>query len=434
MELTQSERMNDRDIVVTLVHGTFSPKADWIKKDSPLAKHIIDTLKKDDREVYIKPFEWSGKNSIFARVEAAKSLRSHLTDIENKFPSLDHYMVAHSHGGNIALYALSGAGNFNVKGIMCLSTPFITARVRDLSAFKGRRLYQAVSMAVAVMTLFLSTIFYDFFYSIILTLIGAMFGYGLAPLLEKIVQAYVPMAQQFAELITARPQQGAKLVIVRAVGDEATFALGTAQFLLWGSAKAFELVNESVNEAHSPTRIELPRYKFRTNASFNKYKRKAIQFLWFLFVLIFFISLIIVATTRTARQIHVIGAPSQVILSLKIAVFGTIFVWTNLIDGPVLGALFILLLLCIFMNMHWLGTKPAENDIPGVRDRFERFALGMIISLIINVNAELAPPGRAEIIQLDNGRHSKAGHSSLSHSVYDDECLKEIVTDWLCKG
>ena len=121
--------------VITLVHGTWAKNAPWTHPESPLCKALNDQL----GSAHIWTFLWSGRNSHNARVSAALDLRAHLHSLKLKFPRSRHYLIAHSHGGNVCLYALrEKALRDGISGVVCLSTPFLVAPPRD-----GRRPHEA---------------------------------------------------------------------------------------------------------------------------------------------------------------------------------------------------------------------------------------------------------------------------------------------------
>jgi hypothetical protein len=87
--------------VVTLVHGTFATDAPWMKPDSPLRKRLQARFGDD---IHFEPFNWyPADNSIDARWVAAGRLSSHLEQVKHDYPDAAQYIIAHSHGGNIAL-------------------------------------------------------------------------------------------------------------------------------------------------------------------------------------------------------------------------------------------------------------------------------------------------------------------------------------------
>lgn len=79
-------------------------------------------------------FRWSGLPCHIARHLASKRLRDFLGHQIDRPPGGRHYIVAHSHGGNIALYAMRDKELAErIDGIITLSTPFLVPRKRDLS-------------------------------------------------------------------------------------------------------------------------------------------------------------------------------------------------------------------------------------------------------------------------------------------------------------
>lgn len=116
--------------VVTLVHGTWARKTQWITPRSRLSQALRDI---DAADVRLFRFVWSGRNSPAARQRAAARLERKLALRMRQYPHARHYIVCHSHGGAVALRALA-AGNLleQIDGVVCLATPFLIARERDL--------------------------------------------------------------------------------------------------------------------------------------------------------------------------------------------------------------------------------------------------------------------------------------------------------------
>src|SRR5687767_4485493 len=121
-----------RPVLITLVHGTFAPGAAWTRDDSALCKALRERLP----GASIGAFPWSGRNSNKARLDAALELaqwtETRITECEREHGGpIDHYVIAHSHGGNVALYACRSR-HFadHLTKLVCLSTPFLSARVR----------------------------------------------------------------------------------------------------------------------------------------------------------------------------------------------------------------------------------------------------------------------------------------------------------------
>jgi len=139
--------MKGEACILHLVHGTFAREAEWIQPDSSLAKAVKSRI---TREVTIAPFIWTGANSHSARQKAGTELAARISDYSQHQPGVPQYIIAHSHGGNVAAYALSkGETSSRVAGVACLGTPFIKAHARDLAG--SRRLVQWILMAVVLM-------------------------------------------------------------------------------------------------------------------------------------------------------------------------------------------------------------------------------------------------------------------------------------------
>src|ERR1051325_1503123 len=89
--------------VVTLVHGIYAREAAWTKPDSALSTALTEA------GCVVRPFAWSGRNSHRARTRAAHDLTDHLRGEMAKNPKGRFWIIAHSHGGNVALHAAAEA-------------------------------------------------------------------------------------------------------------------------------------------------------------------------------------------------------------------------------------------------------------------------------------------------------------------------------------
>ena len=65
-----------------------------------------DTVSQNQPHTLIHRFKWSGANDIAARLCAADKLKSELSTLLNRYPEAKHFIVAHSHGANVAISAL----------------------------------------------------------------------------------------------------------------------------------------------------------------------------------------------------------------------------------------------------------------------------------------------------------------------------------------
>ena len=124
----------------------------WFEKGSDFRKNLEEQLESLSLEYSIFQFHWSGANSVLARDRAAAKLadklKTHLQD-QNATP----IVIAHSHGGNVALRALSHLGEANRVRVVTLATPFLRVFVRDppkLDFLVWLMLWMAVAVMVAV--------------------------------------------------------------------------------------------------------------------------------------------------------------------------------------------------------------------------------------------------------------------------------------------
>jgi pimeloyl-ACP methyl ester carboxylesterase len=145
------------EYIVTIVHGTWARKASWTDESSSLCRGLRDAF--PPSSVVFKPFHWSGRNSFSARKKATNGLVTHMKQLIQTWPNARHYIIAHSHGGNIALHALrDNEVNRKVTGIVCLATPFLHARPRDLGPYGAQLLFTTdllLSIILASVILFI---------------------------------------------------------------------------------------------------------------------------------------------------------------------------------------------------------------------------------------------------------------------------------------
>jgi hypothetical protein len=132
--------------IITLVHGTwgrgffpndkrqskivprwFDEGARWFDEGSRFMVHL--RLRLDNFDIpnaRIEVFRWSGSNSIIARDDAARQLSNELQNQRRLNPTAKQLVIAHSHGGNVALRALEYLGDA-AEGLLIatLATPFV---------------------------------------------------------------------------------------------------------------------------------------------------------------------------------------------------------------------------------------------------------------------------------------------------------------------
>src|SRR5260221_5348567 len=140
---TQIDEPSQPEVIVTFIHGTFAQQAAWVRPGSALREGLERAFGK---HVAFQPFSWSGDNTVYARKEAGDELADRLNTIHAAHPDVRQVLIAHSHGGNIAVYALRDLrGDVNVAGIACIATPFLHANLRDERIFDRKTLQGALA-------------------------------------------------------------------------------------------------------------------------------------------------------------------------------------------------------------------------------------------------------------------------------------------------
>ena len=147
MNLTTSAT-DKQQCVVTLVHGTFASGSPWTQEGSEFRSLLQEA---STCRIVFRRFEWNGENGHHSRTQAGSSLASFLHEGVCLHPTATQFVVAHSHGGNVCLYALRDSTiSAHISGIVCLSTPFLACRPRDLS--DARRLFKCALGLAACLT------------------------------------------------------------------------------------------------------------------------------------------------------------------------------------------------------------------------------------------------------------------------------------------
>jgi hypothetical protein len=116
-------------LVLDLSRSYFTTKG-WFEEGSQFCSRLDAALKNASLDWPIRAFLWSGANSVHARDCAARDLSNQLRE-DLKDPDTTAVIIAHSHGGNVALRALQDlhpkAGRIRV---ITLATPFLKVCLR----------------------------------------------------------------------------------------------------------------------------------------------------------------------------------------------------------------------------------------------------------------------------------------------------------------
>jgi hypothetical protein len=231
--------MNPRH-VITLIHGTFAKNAAWITEKSALAVALQEKL---DGGVKIFPFNWSGRNSHSARSNATDELQKELRGRLTEYRSANHFLIGHSHGGNVALSAMSDPEIASgITGIVTMATPFIVARDRDIGP------EQSGYLAAALLVLLIGA---EYFFLRWLWSATQSFGACvvalilMGPLIGSAILAVARRWYGFASKLRLKLElpkiARERLLVIRSPADEASTALLFGQFLWQLSVRIFIL-------------------------------------------------------------------------------------------------------------------------------------------------------------------------------------------------
>ena len=270
------------DRVITLVHGTFARHAPWMR-EGPLYKALQNLPGK----TLFSRFCWTGSNSHTDRLRAGEDLATHLaglSDPEKDTGKAPHFVVGHSHGGNVMLYALKDEALADRDiGLVTLSTPFITVRRRKLHPLVLLSVL-AVGLAMVVETGFfvsgylnqakpavsflaslaqhpaawVAVLFLAWLFGTVLSAVlyrGRQFGLNKLfsllfrrPNAEEIVTGELDRLKLTGDERDAGKKQFAKMLVARPFGDEASMGLVVSQFFSWTQNRILTALGSAVRK------------------------------------------------------------------------------------------------------------------------------------------------------------------------------------------
>jgi hypothetical protein len=271
-------------LLITLVHGTWprglfpkiarfkqwvrrlmrrkrlGPPPFWFEEGSPFLARLSTEL--GDIPHKITPLLWSGANSIFVRDTTAHVLAEHLSAEHAEHPEATQLIIAHSHGGNIALRALhhlrqrdaSQLCEANAANplVVTLSTPFVEVYPADF----GRRPYfvrWALVGAIVWLQILSMEAVGDFFKGLIVEYEGAgvltFFGVRVFGLVLTFwwgfwwVSRRATARQNRLQALNDATQLGEapsaqRLLVIRAIDDEASLVLAAGTIFSYLTAMA----------------------------------------------------------------------------------------------------------------------------------------------------------------------------------------------------
>lgn len=216
--------------VIVTVHGTgsASPSDDgerWWQCGSEFLSCVVNGLTSDAAVApTVLPFHWTGANSDFERVVAARQLRIIIARLKESGKRLA--LLAHSHGGNVVYYALRDLSQLSDGGrypetVVSFGTPFLARNRKVLNAFAHGFVTRGLLFALAPTAL-----------------IGAIFsssGRGKSLMLEH--QDWLSIRSRYDEpiaLLSNVRSFNVEFVSIRSMKRAIVTALTTANILLCG--------------------------------------------------------------------------------------------------------------------------------------------------------------------------------------------------------
>jgi hypothetical protein len=437
--------------VLTFVHGTWGrgmiwPSGDavWTTDASTICKSLRDRLGPD---AVFRRFPWSGRNSHTARLNASKRLRDFLQEGLAASPDATHIVIAHSHGGNIALMAL-GDSNLRerIAGVACLATPFIVAWDRNI----GLGTWVVVGVSGTGLVFLLIKLLYRL--NAIEEWIPRIEGWnnpfvagaalGIASLLFVVffllVRRMKEHASKLRRELTPRPLDKHQLLLLRSPGDEASASLAVFQFLSQLTVRLFhfgESLHLKVEDLGKP-----PRKLLWIGASAGAVAFGIFPFLYFVSKVVFGVDL--KDLVKTAVDLKDVVKPAPWVLIPTFVVFAISFV----IFISALKALIPAVPGMIFPRIF----RPSSSTFAPLTGELLAVLMWLAIPLLsilmlpfgwqaavanifLNVTAETTPPGSWEIHLIEPPTSEEIGAPvpPLMHKVYENPRVQIRLGEWI---
>jgi pimeloyl-ACP methyl ester carboxylesterase len=392
-----AESSNAPHVVVTLVHGTFARRAAWTMQSSPLCTTIRQTMQ---GPVRFEQFLWSGWNTVTSRSKAVERLITHLATLQTRWPEARHFVVGHSHGGNIAFQAMRDkAVEARIAGVVCLSTPFLWASPRDLGPV-GRIALWWFPVVIALVCLVPA---------VELLPLSVQEAAGPVALIIAVGLGFVasPWVAKFARIVAGAlhyPEvQPRKVLIVRSFGDEASAALGAAHMISWIAEMLWSGTSRFLGALLDTVETW----------------RAALAKRWRLVVPVCAalagVAILSLATAERGSSLEVSGVLAAAMFAVVIAI---------LARGGYVAELFGALLIAVLASPSFLVIV-ALGIVTGPEL--------LIAALLFRVTPESTPPGGGWTVwQVPKDPWNTAHGAVLMHSTtYDDKESLVIVSQWL---
>jgi pimeloyl-ACP methyl ester carboxylesterase len=397
--------------IVTLVHGTFAANAEWTRPNSRLSLRISTQCP----DVMIDRFGWTGGNDLVARREAADQLARHLMDLSLKYPDARLSVVAHSHGGNIAIDAASEVPELVDLGICCMATPFLQFRVLDENELTPRIVRSAMFAPILLFIISLVSLkFISIASAVGMSILGLLTTWAFSHWFSGGIIALRPLGQQLCAAASPPPTLS-NLKIIRKSGDEASLVLSLARFGVWASGSLLRhLARENRYEISMMIkRNPIPKYLVRL----------------FAFSILSIILGCVFTNHYTGDAAITVG-----FVGLMICITILLCIKTSILDDFLLAISTFVAGAATLISMKLYGTGAIGVGAEKLRDELSwpwRMVLSLGLTIMLEVNAEATPVGEWPVHHFGATPVDPSKPWTLSHSIYDDPDVIETVTQWV---
>lgn len=427
--MQQTEHPTVSDNIVILIHGTWPQRgpggkhrAAWCEESS-LCREAVRAAFYEN--VDIRVFDWLGANSPDVRLAAADRLNDFLEELRRQKPAARVYLIAHSHAGNVVLYAAQRAKESGgIHGAVCLSTPFLHVAPRVLGAGLAQKLELTASLAFMSLILVTYALVwpasawsaYLLFHSgswrgFWLTFVpiglagGLLARYGLIPG----VRALHRWNHSYAQSLRLPNELLFPLLIIRGAGDEAAGALGATQLVSHLATRVlragFRLLPADSKRVDAESR---ERSRGRWPSLPNYVKAGLLMCVGGCLPLAILVVVRSVGIPPGSAIAHLTGALALVLIVVGVLVMA----WEA-------AAQFFAMPLFLV-----LSVVTAVSALP--------FGLRFVLATFgLEISAEATPPGRWTSIQLEPSSEPYESRRGLNHGTHSDPAALVEMTRWL---
>jgi hypothetical protein len=191
-------------------------------------------------------FQWSAENEVEHRENAATVLLEDLKLLCDEYPKADHFIIGHSHAGNIALRALQNTtASTELSAVVSLSTPFLVASERSSTKRQLRDFRYGVLATVTLIHFIITTfglkVKYEVSFGMMLALQSVSLPIILAPI-YYLISRWERASVNLLKLLPMTLETKVPWLVIQYSGDEASFAIATSSLLCWLADKLWTAV------------------------------------------------------------------------------------------------------------------------------------------------------------------------------------------------